>query len=578
MIANARTSNVSMFKSGIFLSLIVALLLMVASCVMAPPDHSEPDGDDQPTDDQPVAGASLATYQTEHFVGPSACAACHTDLTDEGGNNVSIDKAWRATPMANAAKDPYFQATVEAEVAAEPALAAVIEDTCSKCHSPLARTQALADGGMAAYLGDGFFNEANGLHTLAMDGVSCTLCHQITSAFQDNAEASFSGGYVIDTSTEAPDRIIYGPFPDPMQPSLMQGAVGYTPTYGTHIGASGLCATCHTLFTPTVDAGGEVVGEFPEQTPFLEWQQSNFGDDAGDDDRTCQSCHMPLADGAVAISKLPNDLTPREVFYQHVFRGGNRFLLAMLRNNIEALGLSASTEDFDDAIAITEDFLQNHTAKVEVSDAGVAGSTLDFDVKITNLCGHKFPTAFPSRRAWLHVTVTDAGGATVFESGAWDADGKIAGDDEDADMTTFEPHYDEITSAAQVQIYQSVMGNTDGEVTHTLLRGHVYLKDNRLLPAGLDKSAATEDTAVNGTAATDDDFVGGSDTVTYSLDVGTAGSPFTVSVELVYQTTSYPFAHDLAEETGTFIDRFNTMFDDADKTPVQIASDETTVQ
>jgi len=574
MITNAPTSYASMLKSGILWSLIAALLLIVASCVMPPPDN----GDGQPPDNQPVAGAPLASYQTDHFVGPSACAACHSDLTDEGGHDVSIDKAWRATPMANAAKDPYFQAAVEAEVAAEPALAAVIEDTCSKCHSPAAHTQAVADGMTAAYLGDGFYNEANDLHTVAMDGVTCTVCHQITSAFQDDPESSFSGGYVIDTSTTAPDRIIYGPFPDPVQPELMRGAVGYTPTYGTHISDAGLCATCHTLYTPTVDAGGNVVGQFPEQTPFLEWQQSNFGDGVGNDDRTCQSCHMPLADGAVAISKLPNNLTPREMFYQHVFRGGNRFMLKMLRNNIEALGLSASTENFDDAIAITADFLQNNTAEVAVSDAHVEGSTLDFDVTITNLCGHKFPASFPSRRAWLHVTVTNSGGATVFESGAWDADGKITGDDEDVDISTFEVHHDEITSEDQVQVYQSVMGNTDGNVTHTLLRGHVYLKDNRILPVGFDKASATEDTAVNGAAATDDDFVGGSDTVTYEIDLGGANGPFTISVELVYQSVSYPFAHDLAEQTGTFIDQFNTMFDEADKTPVQIGSVETTVQ
>jgi len=559
-------------------TLLCALMSIVPACVPVPGpgDDGDPGGDAGNGDDQPVAGLPLASYQTNNFVGPAACAACHTDLTDEAGNDVSIDKAWRATMMANAAKDPYFKATVEAEVAEAPALASVIESTCATCHSPSAHTQATADGGMSAYLGDGFFNEANELHEVAMDGVSCALCHQITDAFLADQEAAFSGGYTVDTETPAPDRLMYGPYPDPVQPALMQGSVGFTPTLGAHIEDSGLCATCHTLFTPTLDAAGEIVGEFPEQTPFQEWQQSAFAD-GGEDDRSCQSCHMPPADGPTAISVLPSGLAARAVFYRHVFRGGNSFMLKLLRQNIEALGLTASTENFDDAIAITEDFLRTETAEVEVFDAALAGDTLTFEVGLTNLCGHKFPTSFPSRRAWLHVTVTDGGGFVVFESGAWDGEGRIAGNDEDEDITTVEPHHDEITSDNQVQVYQSVMGNTDGEVTHILLRGDVYLKDNRLLPAGFDKANASAATAVAGAAATDDDFIGGSDEVTYSIDVASADGPFTVSVELLYQSVSYPFAVDLAERSGEFIDQFNTMLDEADKSPALIDTMDVTV-
>ena len=38
-------------------------------------------------------------------------------------------------------------------------------------------------------------------------------------------------------------------------------------------------------------------------------------------------------------------------------------------------------------------------------------------VAVENLAGHKLPTAYPSRRVWLHVTVLD-GPDVVFESGA----------------------------------------------------------------------------------------------------------------------------------------------------------------
>ena len=74
----------------------------------------------------------------------------------------------------------------------------------------------------------------------------------------------------------------------------------------------------------------------------------------------------------------------------------------------------------------------------------MADGRLDADVVVRNLTGHKLPTGYPSRRVWLHVTVRDAAGAVVFESGAVEPTGAIAGNDNDADRERVEPHYDEI--------------------------------------------------------------------------------------------------------------------------------------
>ncbi len=83
------------------------------------------------------------------------------------------------------------------------------------------------------------------------------------------------------------------------------------------------------------------------------------------------------------------------------------------------------------------------------------------DVHVRNLTGHKLPTGYPSRRAWLHVTVRDRGGRIVFESGAVAQNGAIAGNDNDADALAFEPHHSEIRTADQVQIYESVMSDLE---------------------------------------------------------------------------------------------------------------------
>ena len=116
-------------------------------------------------------------------------------------------------------------------------------------------------------------------------------------------------------------------------------------------------------------------------------------------------------------------------------------------------------------------FLGTQTARVGIDGVRVESGRLRAEVTIENLGGHKLPTAYPSRRAWLHVVVRDAGGRAVFESGATNLDGSIQGNDNDADALKFEPHYDEIRSADQVQIYETIIAGADGAVTTGLVEG-----------------------------------------------------------------------------------------------------------
>ncbi|MCH7995061.1 MAG: hypothetical protein IIB57_11555 [Planctomycetes bacterium] len=527
---------------------------------------------DPNTNDNTVAGELVSLFSLSNN-----CEACHSGLTDQTGGDVSIVPQWRASMLANAATDPFFKATVASETRRLPSNVSLVEGICTKCHTPMARAQALFDGTDAGLLFDGFLNTSNPLHGLANDGVSCTVCHQIQDDFLTDPEASFSGGYVFDTETGPPLRPLFGPFPEPQQPNSMRQAVGFTPTFGSHIERSGLCATCHTLFTPTLDSAGAIVGEFPERVPFLEWQHSDFGDGVGED-RTCQSCHMPVAGAPAAMTRIPADLEAREPFYQHLFLGGNVFMQRVLRDNREELEVSASAEEFNESIARNLAFLQNETADLSIIASAATDDILEIDVLVTSKAGHKFPTGFPSRRAWLHLTVTSGSGQIIFESGAPATDGTIAGNDADADETTFEPHYDEITSADQVQIYESIMENSDGRVIYTLLRGAACAKDNRLLPAGFDKATADDNIAAQGAAVDDDDFVGGADEVTYLVPVSPTAGPFTVTVEWLYQSISSFFAADIRKDVTFFNNTFGDMYDAADKLPTTIASTEIIVE
>jgi len=514
---------------------------------------------------------TLSTFTTDDFSGSGNCTMCHGGLRDSAGNNVSIDAHWSSTMMANAAKDPLWQAKISSEITRSPALQSVIEEKCSRCHTPMARYQAVTDGTPVAVVGGGGFLDAgHALHEAAMDGVSCSLCHQISTTGLGQPE-SFTGRYVIDTSTASPDRLMYGQFANPFG-NPMRMHTGYTPVQGGHVSSSDLCGSCHVLHTPIVDEGGNVVGEFPEQATYLEWEHSAFAD-GEPTSRSCQSCHTPPAVGGVKISNRPMMLSARSPFGMHHFVGGNAFMVTLLMDNMETLGLTATMTNLEATLARTTEQLQTQTAALSVPCFQVAGDQAAITLQVRNLTGHKLPSGIPARRAWIHLKVTDANGQVCFESGRPEADGSIAGNDADSDPASFEPHHDTITSVEQVQIYEPVMHDTQGQVTYTLLRASSYAKDNRLLPDGFDKATAEQDIRVHGDAASDVDFVGGSDVVHYRLSTQACTPPLTVTARLLYQSVSYRLAHDLLQDNHLpAVQAFGGYYAAADQAPVVLAT------
>jgi hypothetical protein len=458
--------------------------------------------------------------------------------------------------MANSSRDPYWQAGVRRELIDHPAAAAEIEDECAKCHMPMARTTAAANGRLGQIFEHLPVVERDSPQDLlAHDGVSCTMCHQISSERLGEPE-SFTGGFVIPPPQPTP-RSIFGPF-DVEQGlgTVMRSSSEFQPAEGLHIRSSELCGTCHTLITKALNPQGEVIGELPEQAVFQEWQHSAYPADT----RSCQSCHMPVVRDMPISSVLGQ---PREHLARHVFVGGNFFMLRMLNRYRLDLGVEALPAELEAAALRTVNNLQLQTAAVTIGDPAVSGGRLAFEVDIQNITGHKFPTAYPSRRAWLHVTVRDAQGQTVFESGAIQPNGAIQGNENDVDPLRFEPHYTEIREPDQVQIYESIMGDPEGRPTTGLLTAVRYLKDNRLLPRGFDKATAPEWVRVFGGALDDGDFTGGSDRVRYSVAVPAGAGPFQVEVELRFQPIAFRWAHNLeaydAPETNRFVTYYQSM-------------------
>ncbi len=502
--------------------------------------------------------ATSAVHADTMFLTSHDCLACHNGLTTPAGEDVSIGVSWRASMMANSSRDPYWQAAVRRETIDHPSAAHEIEEECSICHMPMSRTKARAagqPGRIFAHLPIGAGTSED--DRLAADGVSCTVCHQIGTERLGSRE-SFTGGFVISPPTSTGERQMFGPFEvDAGRRSLMRSATGMTPADAPHIRESELCATCHTLITKALGPQGTVVGELAEQVPYLEWRHSAFVAEK----RSCQSCHMPAVAAPTRVSSVLGE--EREGMGRHTFLGGNFFMLRMLNRYRGELGVEALPQELDAAAHATIAQLQQDTATVSIVRSDATAGRLNLEVSVRNLTGHKLPTGYPSRRAWLHVTVRDRENQIVFNSGEMTPSGLIRGNDNDADATRFEPHYTEIRSEDQVQIYEPVMRDPDGNITTGLLRASAYAKDNRLLPRGFDKATADPDIAVLGAAREDADFTDEGDRVRYIVYTAGRTGPFRVDVELRYQPIGFRWAQNLkpyeAAETQRFVSWFDAM-------------------
>jgi hypothetical protein len=354
----------------------------------------------------------------------------------------------------------------------------------------------------------------------------------------------------------------------------MVNHVDYLPIYGEQVGKPEFCATCHTLFTPIVGEDGQIVGEFPEQTPYLEWLNSSYA--SPENYQSCQDCHMPRIDEPVQITNRPPWYRQKQSpFWKHHFVGGNTFILGMLKDNRQYLGSPVHEALFDKTVRRTQERLSQEAAELQIVRAEQKDKRLQIDVSVTNKTGHKFPTGFPSRRVWLFLTVVDQHKRVVFKSGGFTSEGEIVGLD-----STYEPHHLVINSPAQVQIYQAIMGDVSGTKTTTLLSAAAYIKDNRLPPTGYRRSGQMASfTGIKGEALTDADFnaVGtqegsGTDIVTYDIDLSDAHFPVTIKAQLLYQSSSPRFLDDLVQEDAPAISRFKKMYAQADNTPIVIDS------
>ena len=293
------------------------------------------------------------------------------------------------------------------ETLVHPSASAAIQNECSACHMPMARHQANAEGAKGEVFAHlPIARGAGERDRLAADGVSCTLCHQIGSERLGERD-SFTAGFVVDHERAAGERHAFGPHDvDEGRQALMRSASQLVPERAGHIQTSEVCATCHTLFTHALDDEGNVVGELAEQVPYLEWRHSDYRGR-----KSCQDCHMPEVEGETKIASVVG--LPHERMSRHVFRGGNVLMPRILNRHRAELGVTALPQELETTVRQTEENLATAAARVEVEAARGEGDRLRVDVAVSNLAGHKLPSAYPSRREGSSPTAPSPGTTTT---------------------------------------------------------------------------------------------------------------------------------------------------------------------
>lgn len=377
---------------------------------------------------------------------------------------------------------------------------------------------------------------------LAREGISCTVCHHIAKS--DVPLMAFIDREATGRFQLTPADQLEGPFEQPATVP-MDHSLGIKPVHDSYTKSARICGTCHTIHLPVLDATDDPQERQTveacqqekfsfEQATYLEWLNSSYQNEIGPETnasaRTCQDCHMTGALNGTQIQtqiaavedyKYPaaEHLAPpegvnvpirAEGYARHQFQGLNVFLLSMFDHYNELLGLrkcdymssgcagQEPTSGIPFALRNFAEQTARETAAISVGKPSLDGNTLTADVTVTNLTGHRFPSGVSFRRAFIDFTVTDREGKVLFESGATnsigaivDMNGKVLPSEFNGTSapggSTFQPHYwtgNPITNSGQVQIYEELLKDADGNFTTSFIRQDCHFKDNRIFPLG----------------------------------------------------------------------------------------------
>ena len=517
------------------------------------------------------------------------------------GINFSEFTEWRWSPMGLAGRDPIFYAQIESELAfvdtqKDPQeKRRVVLNTCFRCHGIMGQRQLAID-----HPGRDFRLDIPMITSgpdakygaLARDGISCAACHHMVETKTPPGVAPLT--YFLEHSitglfeTGKPDEL-NGPFKDDEIGTLpMKNALGITPKHDEYMKSSRMCGACHTINLPIVDGTGHSI----EQATYLEWLNSSYQNEFGKPGpgaQSCQACHMPgkyvnpeanikVDPIQTRIAIVEDDSYPaadhraptpdihvrfRTADYaRHEFLGMNAFVLEMFKqqNNLLGVRLGDYMTGNSDSLQVVQNNLlrQATTSSATISvDRKVEGNTLVATVHVQNLAGHRFPSGVGFRRLFIEVDAKN-GNDVVWASGQTNSDGEIIDRRTGKPLPTeffdggkYQKHHEVVDAEDQVQIYEELTKDADGNFTTSFIRRDHEVKDNRLLPLGWKPDGPQpgvlpkfflDATHPKGDAEHDPDYKDGKggDTLTYRIHLPAGVDPSKVTLSATLWSQSIP--------------------------------------
>ncbi len=323
------------------------------------------------------------------FTPPENCAGCHPDQYEQ----------WTGSMHALAFKDPVYQGELNKAV---KAVGHEVARQCEGCHSPIGVvTGEVNKPGLA------------GLSSLAINGVSCDVCHSISGVthWQTPSHEPENGSFILTPGIETENGTVLvkrGPF----APETYCG-VGFHDCVETplHLQAD-LCASCHQVY--------HYATHFPFEATYLEWKHGPYAQRH----IQCQDCHMVELETFKRVADTFQKPWRQE--YRHYFNGANYLLYYLAMNAAKKKGDMELVANLAKKYEMAVGRLQA-AADVEIIPIYLDRQLAELKVRVKNIrAGHNLPTSLTNiRQMWLEISAKNEQGQVIFSSGTLDKQGHL---------------------------------------------------------------------------------------------------------------------------------------------------------